>query len=145
MDFAQLTYQGRLTDDPELRETKSGTPVCKFTVACNRRVGKDEERTSFIPTTVFGGNAAICAEYLSKGREVHVTGHFETDTYTDKKGITRKGFNCIARAVDFGRGGKRQEEAAKEEEFDNLDAETKAKAVAYLRRETGPKGYRHKT
>lgn len=133
MDFAQLIFQGRLTGDPELKETPSGTPICKFTVACNRRINKNEERTAFIPTTVFGKDATLCAEYLSRGREVHVTGNFETDTYEDSKGITRKGFGCVARDVRFGRGGKRQEEETSEEDFDNLDPETKAKALAHLR------------
>ena len=132
MDFAQLTYQGRLTQDPELLETGNGTPLCKFTVACNRRIGKDDERTAFIPTTVFGRDATICAEYLSQGREVHVTGHFETDTYEDSQGITRKGFGCIARDVVFGRGGKRQKEADTAESEEDTYTRAKARAASRL-------------
>lgn len=138
MDFTQLTFQGRLTDDPELRTTGNGVVLCKFDVACNRRVGKEEEKTTYIPVTVFGKQATICAEFLSKGREVHVTGEFETDSYTDKDGINRKGFGCIARDVRFGRGGTRQNtEASEDTNFNSLDEKTKAKAVAALRSTRG--------
>lgn len=119
MDYTLFSFSGRLTDDPELKSTSNGSSVCKFTVAVNKRVGKDEERTSFIPTTVFGKQAENCAKYLTKGREVRVVGEFETDKYTDKDGILRKGFGCIVSEsgrVDFGSGGRRDEETENGEE-----------------------------
>ncbi len=142
MDFTSLIFQGRLTDDPVLRTASNGTVLCKFDVASNRRINKDEERTTYIPVTVFGKQAPICAEFLTKGREVHVTGEFETDSYTDNDGIKRKGFGCIARDVRFGRGGTRQDqdqetETAKETNFDSLDKDTKARALEMLRASRG--------
>jgi len=115
MDFTLLSFEGRLTDDPELRQSEANTSLCKFTVACNKRIGKDgEERTTFIPTTVFGRQAENCAQYLKKGRTVRVVGEFETDTYTDRDGNKRKGFGCIVLqgggTVEFGSGGQRSEE-----------------------------------
>lgn len=113
MDFTLLTIQGRLTEDPTLPRSESGTPICKFTVACNKRIGKDKEKTSFIPTTVFGRQAELCYEYLSKGREVRVVGEIETDSYTDKEGITRKAFALVvwnSGTVEFGSGGRNERE-----------------------------------
>ncbi len=122
MDFTLLSFEGRLTEDPELRTSESGKSICKFTVACNERISKDEERTTYIPTTVFGrtstverDQAEICAQYLSKGRTVRVVGKLETDTYTDRDGNKRKGFACVVvqgrgGIVEFGPGGQRQEE-----------------------------------
>lgn len=130
MDFAQIIFQGRLTDDPDLRTAKNGTSICKFFVATNRKIGKDNERTTYIPTTVFGKQAVICAEYLSKGREVHITGNFETDKYTDKEGNKRTGFGCIARDVVFGRGGTRKGEEEEEVETSTHSDEKKQRAIA---------------
>lgn len=106
IDFAQITFQGRLTEDPEVRTLDGGRSMCKFRVAVNRRTGKDQEKTSFIPVTVFGREAVNCGEYLSKGKGVHVTGVFETDNYTDKDGNKRTGFGCVADRVIFGYGGR---------------------------------------
>lgn len=110
IDFAQITFQGRLTEDPEMRTLDGGRSMCKFRVAVNRRVpGSDSEKTSFIPVTVFGKDAVNCGQFLSKGKGVHVTGEFETDNYTDKDGNKRTGFGCVARHVIFGYGGRKEE------------------------------------
>jgi single-strand DNA-binding protein len=105
IDFAQLTLQGRLTDDPEMGTTSNGSTYCRFRVATNRRMGKDKEKTSFIPVTVFGTDAANCGKFLTKGRAVHVTGDFETDKYEDREGNKRTGFGVVAKSVIFGPGG----------------------------------------
>jgi single-strand DNA-binding protein len=110
IQFTSFQFIGRLTSDPELINTANGNHICKFRVATNKRIGKDEERTSFIPVVVFGRQAEICAEYLSKGREVFVTGEFETDEYTDKDGNKRTGFSCVVGShgtVQFGSGGSK--------------------------------------
>jgi len=124
--FAQLSYQGRLTDAPELRTLDSGTTVCKFTVAVNRRLPNGEEKTSYIPTTVFGRQGQICGEYLTKGRSVYVTGEFETNKYTDRTGTARTGFGCVARDVIFGSGGRTEEsDRTPEEHLPSRDSRDK--------------------
>lgn len=114
-DFTLLTFSGRLTEDPELITASNGNPICKFRVAVNKKIGKDEERTSYIPVTVFGKKAELCAQYLSKGRGVRVVGEFETDEYTDKDGNKRKGFGCVVGmegVVQFGSGGTKNDDAS---------------------------------
>ena len=106
IDFAHLTIHGRLTDDPEMGTTKTGTTYCRFRVASNRRVGKDQEKTCFVPVTVFGSDAVNSGKFLTKGRSVMVTGDFETDSYEDREGNKRKSFGVVARSVIFGSGGR---------------------------------------
>jgi len=138
--FAQITYQGRLTDDPEMRTFDNGTTACKFTVAVNRRLPNGEEKTAFIPTTVFGRQAQVCGEFLSRGRTVLVTGEFESDKYTDRNDIKRTGFGCVARDVIFGSGGSKEEAEDKDDttDFDALDAATKRElAQKYIKGSRG--------
>ena len=119
MDFTSLSFIGRLTDDPELIQSSAGNPICKFNVASNRRVGKDAERTSYIPVTVFGKQAELCHQYLTKGREVRVQGEFETDKYVDKEGKNRTGFGCVVGLngiVQFGTGGTLKQDSDSDED-----------------------------
>jgi single-strand DNA-binding protein len=112
IQFTSFQFIGRLTSDPEMVPT-SGGELCKFRVAVNKKI-KDEERTSFIPVTVFGKQAEICGKYLTKGKEVFVQGEFETDEYVDKEGNKRTGFGCVVGFhgnVQFGDGGTRTDDA----------------------------------
>lgn len=89
---------GRLTRDPELRYGGSGTPVTKFTVACDRR-GSDG--ADFIQVVTFNKAAEACAEYLKKGRLVEVEGRWHTDSYENKEGKRIYTNDCIADNVRF--------------------------------------------
>lgn len=70
---------GRLTRDPEMRDTQGGTKVCKFALAINRR-GKDGG-TDYINCTAFGKTAELVGQYLSKGSRVGVVGRIQTGSY----------------------------------------------------------------
>lgn len=99
-DINNSVFSGRLTSDPEASNPRGDMAICKFRVACNRK-RKGETYTTYFPVTVFGKQAEICKEYLKKGRGVIVVGRFETDSYTDKNGVKRNGFNFIANDVSF--------------------------------------------
>jgi single-strand DNA-binding protein len=133
MDFAQITVVGRLTADPEVSTTKGGTTVCRFRMAVNRRTGRESERTSFIPISVFGQEAVNCGEYLTKGRSATVMGIFETDEYTDKDGNRRTGFSVIADRVIFGSGGTREDSDTYEAPADTARARGNRGARDYVR------------
>lgn len=94
---------GNLTADPESVNTASGTPLCRFSIAVNRRnVGAQEERTAdFFRITAFGKTAENCIKFLAKGRKVGVSGRVEFNDYTDKEGIKRQSVNVIAEEVEF--------------------------------------------
>lgn len=79
---------GRLTKDPELRYAAgNGTAVCKFTLAINRQFKKDE--TDFINCVSFGKAAETIAQYMSKGRQLAVTGSIRTGSYDAQDGTKR--------------------------------------------------------
>lgn len=99
----KIVIIGRLTRDPELRTTQSGTLVTNFTVACERDyAGKDgNKETDFIPVIVWKGQAETCDKYLSKGRLVGVEGRLQIRNYEDKKGVKRTIAEIVASSVQF--------------------------------------------
>ncbi|HHT87329.1 MAG TPA: single-stranded DNA-binding protein [Clostridiales bacterium] len=95
---------GNLTRDPELRTTPSGVPVCSFTIAVNRRFGKDEQGesiTDYFRITAWRGLAENCAKFLSKGRKVAVTGEVSVRTYETKDGKFGASLEVQAGEIEF--------------------------------------------
>ncbi|MBE3576909.1 MAG: single-stranded DNA-binding protein [Limnochordales bacterium] len=92
---------GRLTRDPELRYTQSGTPVTNLTVAVDRPGSSGEHKADFIPVTAWNKLAENCANYLAQGSLVAVEGRIETGTYVGKDGQKRKTFSVVASHVRF--------------------------------------------
>jgi single-strand DNA-binding protein len=97
---------GRLTRDPELRYTTSGTAVAQFTLAVNRKFNKDE--TDFIDIVAWRGLAENCANYLNKGSLAAIEGRLQIRSYENKEGQKRKATEVIADDIRFltrGAGG----------------------------------------
>lgn len=81
---------GRLTKDPELKKTTSGTSRCRFTVACDRRKTKEDQEpgADFISCVAWRQSADFISNYGTKGALVTVEGSIETGSYTDRDGRT---------------------------------------------------------
>jgi single-strand DNA-binding protein len=94
---------GRLTQDPELRYTNSGTPVASFTLAVDRaRSNANGEReTDFIPIVVWQKQAELCAQYLHKGRLAAVDGRLQIRTYENREGQRVRVAEVVAESVRF--------------------------------------------
>lgn len=94
---------GNLTADPVLRATPSGTSVCNFTLAVNRRFpGADGQKvTDFFNIVAWRGLADTCHKYLAKGRKAAVIGELQARTYTAKDGTTRMSLDVSADEVEF--------------------------------------------
>lgn len=77
---------GRLTADPELRQTQSGVSTCRFTVAVNRKFKNQngEYDADFISCTAWRQTAEFVSKYFSKGKMIAVDGSLRTGSYTDK-------------------------------------------------------------
>ncbi len=90
---------GRLTRDPELKYTPSGTAVTTFTLAINRKFNK--EQTDFIDIVVWRQSAEFCANYGSKGRLAAVEGRLQVRTYETKEGQKRKVAEVVADDIRF--------------------------------------------
>lgn len=94
---------GRLTKDPELKHTASGTPVARFTLAVDRPYQKQgaEKETDFIDVVTWRGLAENCAKHLGKGRLAAVDGRLQIRSYEDNQGIRRKAAEVVADGVRF--------------------------------------------
>ena len=93
---------GRLTADPELRQTPSGVSVTRFTVAVDRGYVKpgEERKADFINVVAWRQTAEFVTRYFSKGSMIAVQGSIQTGSY-EKDGIKRSTFEIIADNVSF--------------------------------------------
>lgn len=93
---------GRMTADPELRHTQSGTACTRFNIAVDRRVKQGEEKqTDFITIVAWQQRAEFICKYFSKGQKIALTGSIRTGSYTDSNGNKRYTFEVWAENVEF--------------------------------------------
>jgi single-strand DNA-binding protein len=105
-DLNKVFLMGRLTSDPELRRTPSGTAVTELRMATTRswpgRDGERREETLFIDVTVWDRQAENCCQYLRKGSSIHVEGSLRMDSWEDKNtGEKRSKIRVTADRVQF--------------------------------------------
>lgn len=79
---------GRLTRDPEIRysQGENSMAIARYTMAVDRRFGRDEQSADFIGCVVFGKGAEFAEKYLHKGTKIAITGRIQTGSYTNKDG-----------------------------------------------------------
>lgn len=93
---------GRLTADPELRQTNSGVSVCSFTVAVNRRFSKDGEREAdFINVQAWRQTAEFICNYFKKGSSICIAGAIQTRSWEDQNGQKRFATEVVADEAYF--------------------------------------------
>ncbi|HFD2038331.1 single-stranded DNA-binding protein [Clostridium perfringens] len=91
---------GRLTKDPELRfAAGSGTAVARFTLAVNRQFKKDE--ADFISCIAFGKTGETIAQYITKGRQLAISGNIRTGSYEAQDGTRRYTTDVVVESFDF--------------------------------------------
>lgn len=93
----RITLIGRVTRDIELRNSQSGVPMARFSLAVNR-MKKDE--VDFINCLAFNKTAEVLANYVKKGHRVGVTGSLQTGRY-EKDGITHYTADVVCDQVDL--------------------------------------------
>ena len=93
---------GRLTRDPEMRQTQSGISVCRFTVAVNRRYknAQGQYEADFISCQAWRQTAEFINKYFNKGKEISLTGSLQTGSY-DKDGVKHYTTDVIVENVEF--------------------------------------------
>ena len=101
----KIFLMGRLTRDPELRRTQTGTPVASFSLAVDRDF-KDkatgERSTDFIDVVAWRQTAEFVSRYFTKGRMAVVEGRLQIRDWTDKDGGKRRSAEIVADNVYFG-------------------------------------------
>lgn len=94
-----VILMGRLTADPELRQTQNGTAVTSFTVAVERRFQRGQ--TDFINVVAWKQTAEFVEKYFKKGSLIALRGSIQQRNYEDKNGNKRTAFEVIADEVSF--------------------------------------------
>lgn len=100
----KVILMGRLTADPELRQTASGIANCRFNVAINRNYkSKDtnETQADFITVVAWRKTAEFVAKYFSKGKMIIVEGSLRNNNY-EKDGVKHYGMDVYADNISFG-------------------------------------------
>ena len=100
----KIFIMGRLTRDPELRRTQSGTPVTSFSLAVDRdfKSQSGEKETDFIDVVAWRSTAEFVAKYFTKGRMAVVEGRLQIRDWQDKDGNKRRSAEVVADNVYFG-------------------------------------------
>lgn len=94
---------GNLARDPELRSTNSGNDVCGLRVAVDRppREGVEDKETDWLNVSVYGNQAGVCNEHLSKGSRVCIEGRVESRSWKDEDGNNMYAVEIRAFNVEF--------------------------------------------
>ena len=94
---------GRLTADPELKRTQSGTAMVRFSIAVDRNYTKqgEEKQADFINCVAWDKKAEFICKYFSKGQKIALTGSIRTGSYTDKDGNKRNTVDVWVDNVEF--------------------------------------------
>lgn len=100
----RIIVMGRMTRDPELRRTNSGTAVASFSLAVDRdfKSQSGEKETDFIDIVAWRNTAEFVSKYFSKGRMAVVEGRLQLRDWTDKEGNKRRTAEIVADSVYFG-------------------------------------------
>ena len=100
----KVILMGRLTRDPEFRQTTSGVPVCRFSIAINRQFANKqtgERETDFVDCVAWRNTAEFVSRYFSKGNMILVEGQLRNDNYTDNNGVKHYRMNVFVDNVSF--------------------------------------------
>lgn len=128
-NFSHSVIIGRLTRDPEVRYTPSGTPIASFDVAVNRSYKKGDDwvgDVSFIPVSIFGKSSERIAEKIRKGSNVMVDGSLQERRWTAEGGAKRSKLYIAARVVlnldknGSGKGPESEESVVGEDPSDEI-------------------------
>ena len=100
----KIIIMGRLTRDPELRRTQSGTAVTSFSLAVDRdfKSQSGEKETDFIDIVAWRSTAEFVSKYFTKGRMAVVEGRLQIRDWTDREGGKRRSAEVVADNVYFG-------------------------------------------
>ena len=106
LNLNKVILAGRITADPELKQTQSGISVVSFTIAVNRRFtsrdgAQGQSDADFFRVTAWRTTAEFIAKYFHKGSAICVTGSIQNRTWTDQQGQKRYSTDIIADEANF--------------------------------------------
>lgn len=103
MSFNKVILMGRLTSDPELKQSQSGVSVTSFSLAVDRRYTKEgqEKQTDFITIVAWRGTAEFISKYFRKGSSICIAGSIQTRSWKDSNGNNRYTTEVVADEAMF--------------------------------------------
>ena len=106
----KIFIMGRLTRDPELRRTQSGTPVTSFSLAVDRdfKSQSGEKETDFIDIVAWRSTAEFVSKYFAKGSMAVVSGRLQIRDWTDREGGKRRSAEVVVDNMYFGESKRRE-------------------------------------
>ncbi|MBO5527817.1 MAG: single-stranded DNA-binding protein [Bacilli bacterium] len=115
-----ITLVGRLTRDPELRRTNSGTSVGAFTIAVDdsRKGPNGEKQTLFMDCTVFGAQADTLTKFFRKGNLIAISGRLVSRKYTNSQGVNVTAYSVNVDRLEFVESAAKMNGAAAEMPMD---------------------------
>lgn len=132
---------GRLTRDPETKQTQGGTALTKFSIAVNRnrkdpKTGERIEEASFFDVTTFSKTAEFVAKFFAKGKAIFVEGRLQQDTW-ETDGQKRSKVVVVAERASFAESKAEAEASGGGGGFDRSQATTAPKQAAGMQDATG--------
>ena len=104
----KVILMGRLTRDPEMRQTTGGIQVCSFSIAVNRRFAKDgQQNADFINCTAWRQQAEFICKYFHKGAMIAIVGNLQSRSWENQEGKRQYATDVVVDEVYF--TGSRQE------------------------------------
>ena len=98
----KVILMGRLARDPELQQTPQGTPVCRFTIAVNRRFARDgQQQADFINCTAWRQQAEFISKWFSKGSMIAVVGSIQTRSWDGQDGKKQYATDVVVEEAHF--------------------------------------------
>jgi single-strand DNA-binding protein len=105
------TGMGRLTADPTISTSTSGTEIAKFSIAVDRKFKRDGQPTAdFFNCTCFKGQAQFVEKYLKKGTKILVSGPIQIDSYTTKAGEKKISVTVMVNEIEFAESKAKEED-----------------------------------
>ena len=106
LNLNKVVLCGRLTADPELKQTQNGIAVVSFTIAVNRRFtrgadGQNNSQADFINCVAWRQTAEFISRYFKKGSSLCVTGSIQTRTWNDNTGAKRYATDVVVDEAMF--------------------------------------------
>ena len=102
----KVILMGRLTKDPEYRQTPSGVPMCRISIAIskqftNKQTGEKVDDTTFVDCIAWRYTADFISRYFTKGRMILIEGTLKNDNYTDNNGVKHYRMNVVIDNASF--------------------------------------------
>lgn len=95
-----VILKGRLTAQPEIKNTPNGKSVCSFTIAVDRGFGENKA-TDFLTCVAWENRAEFVGKYFTKGSEIRILGEIQTRKWQDKDGNNRTAFEIRVNEIGF--------------------------------------------